>query len=177
MDWSLDNWILVLRLVLVFILYAFLYQVAVSIYRSLRSEDTASEVKPTMKRPAGSLLSALRERGANLRPIGPIGSLLVVESAVPTVPVGTTFTLTGTTRLGRSDRATVQLPDTLVSNEHAVIEHRDGRLLLRDLGSTNGTRLNGESVTDVVALAPGDSIQIGSVRMVFRTEVAEPAVP
>jgi pSer/pThr/pTyr-binding forkhead associated (FHA) protein len=61
-------------------------------------------------------------------------------------------------RLGRSD---ILIDDSSVSREHAIIERRDGRFVLEDLKSTNGTFVNGEFV-DVRVLNHGDKIRIGN---------------
>ena len=52
--------------------------------------------------------------------------------------------------IGRSSRCDVQLVDGTVSKTHAEIVQEEGRLQLRDLGSRNGTRLNGAPVTTPV---------------------------
>jgi predicted component of type VI protein secretion system len=67
-------------------------------------------------------------------------------------------------RLGDND---VQLEEGSVSSRHAEIVVDDGRVILRDLGSTNGTFLNREQVTGERALHEGDEIYFGSVRSVF----------
>lgn len=68
--------------------------------------------------------------------------------------------------LGRHPRNTHQVLDRVVSKEHCHIELVDGRYVLRDLGSLNGTFVNGERVEEHT-LAPGDEITIGSTRIVF----------
>jgi serine phosphatase RsbU (regulator of sigma subunit) len=64
--------------------------------------------------------------------------------------------------IGRSSRNLVHLPDSSVSREHAVLELREGRYFLRDLGSRNGTRLNGEEAREPVAVSGGDRIEAGA---------------
>jgi len=71
-------------------------------------------------------------------------------------------------RLGDND---VQLDDASVSSHHAEIVARDGGPILCDLGSTNGTFLNGNQVTGEHGLAEGDEIYFGSVRSVFMEPV------
>jgi len=66
-------------------------------------------------------------------------------------------------RLGDND---LQLDDASVSSHHAEIEAGEG-VVLRDLGSTNGTYLNGEAVSGELPLKEGDEIYFGSVRAVF----------
>ena len=55
--------------------------------------------------------------------------------------------------IGRSSAATIQVDDPKVSREHARIVRRDGALQLVDLGSRNGTRVNGKTVAWPVAAA------------------------
>jgi adenylate cyclase len=68
--------------------------------------------------------------------------------------------------LGRHPRNTHQVLDRVVSKEHCHIELIDGQYVLRDLGSLNGTFVNGQRVQEH-QLAPGDEITIGSTRIVF----------
>src|ERR1700716_635869 len=66
--------------------------------------------------------------------------------------------------LGRHPNNTIQLLDKIVSKEHCLVEQRDGRFVLRDLGSLNGTYVNGERVRGETALQHGDEIALGSTR-------------
>ena len=66
--------------------------------------------------------------------------------------------------LGRHPNNTHQVLDRIVSKEHCHIDLVDGRFVLRDLGSLNGTFVNGERVSDRV-LQTGDEITLGSTRI------------
>src|SRR5579863_227842 len=66
--------------------------------------------------------------------------------------------------LGRHPNNTIQLLDKIVSKEHCILELREGRFLLRDLGSLNGTYVNGERVRGEMFLKHGDEIALGSTR-------------
>ena len=68
--------------------------------------------------------------------------------------------------LGRHPNNTHQVLDRIVSKEHCHIDLVDGRFVLRDLGSLNGTFVNGERVSDRV-LQTGDEITLGSTRIIF----------
>jgi adenylate cyclase len=68
--------------------------------------------------------------------------------------------------LGRHPRNTHQVLDRVVSKEHCHIELVDDAYVLKDLGSLNGTFVNGERVHEH-SLKPGDEITIGSTRIVF----------
>jgi adenylate cyclase len=74
----------------------------------------------------------------------------------------------GVMGFGRSPSNAVVLPDTMASREHAMIRRNaTGSCILTDLGSTNGTRLNGRLVTTPSALTSGDMIQIGRQVIAF----------
>ncbi len=85
---------------------------------------------------------------------------------------GRTVRLAGSTVLGRGAEADVQLADTGVSRRHAelrlVTDDGQDRVELHDLGSTNGTQVNGQQVT-AVSLTDGDRITVGTSELVFRS--------
>ncbi len=66
--------------------------------------------------------------------------------------------------LGRHPSNTIQLLDKIVSKEHCTIEQRGDHFVLRDLGSLNGTYINGERVVGEARLGHGDDIALGSTR-------------
>jgi adenylate cyclase len=66
--------------------------------------------------------------------------------------------------LGRHPSNTIQLLDKIVSKEHCVIERRGETFVLRDLGSLNGTYINGERVAGEQQLRNGDEIALGTTR-------------
>jgi pSer/pThr/pTyr-binding forkhead associated (FHA) protein len=70
--------------------------------------------------------------------------------------------------LGRSDVAAVVVDDHYVSDEHAQVLPGDEGWQVRDLGSTNGTFLNGAKVTQPTPLAAGDHLRIGKTRIEVR---------
>ena len=72
--------------------------------------------------------------------------------------------------IGRASDADVVIDDPLVSRRHARLAPRGGRLILEDLGSTNGTRVNDHVVREAV-VAPGDRIHVGATRL----EIVVPA--
>ena len=72
--------------------------------------------------------------------------------------------------IGRIDTNGVSLPsDRLVSRLHAALKRYGGSWCLRDLGSANGTFVNGRRLTGEWTLEPGDEIMIGKTSLVFRT--------
>ncbi len=67
--------------------------------------------------------------------------------------------------LGRSPEADIVLEDPYASEFHMRLVRQDGGILLHDLGSTNGTYVNGRRVGAPIALNKGDAIQIGKTIM------------
>jgi pSer/pThr/pTyr-binding forkhead associated (FHA) protein len=70
------------------------------------------------------------------------------------------------TTIGRASLNHVVIADPAVSAQHAIITRFDDSYRLKDLNSTNGTQVNGASITDV-ELKDGDKIRFGSVVAVF----------
>jgi hypothetical protein len=70
--------------------------------------------------------------------------------------------------IGRDASSDLVVPDPRVSRRHALIEQHDGRFRVRDLGSRNGTQLNGQPV-DEADLTDGDRLTIGGFEAIVRT--------
>lgn len=75
-------------------------------------------------------------------------------------------------RIGRAPDCELVLHDSRVSRRHARLVARDGVLVLTDLRSTNGTRVNGHRVSEVV-LGAGDRIDVGDTSLVVQAARAE----
>src|SRR6266511_4325552 len=75
----------------------------------------------------------------------------------------------GSTVIGRGDQANLRLPDVGISRRHARLDFDGAQVVLTDLGSTNGTMVNGQRVS-AVALNPGDMIQLGTTTLTFRVD-------
>lgn len=75
----------------------------------------------------------------------------------------------GSTVIGRGDQANLRLPDVGISRRHARLDFDGNQVVLTDLGSTNGTMVNGQRVS-AVALSPGDMVQLGTTTLTFRVD-------
>ena len=86
---------------------------------------------------------------------------------------GTVFTLTqGDMVVGRVAQADICLQDTQVSRQHAQFSSDLGETKVQDLGSTNGTLVNGKKIEKQQAISDGDEIQIGDT--IFRFSIHNP---
>src|SRR4029077_17526123 len=75
----------------------------------------------------------------------------------------------GVNSVGRASVNDVTIEDGSVSSSHCQLIVSDGVVRIRDVGSTNGTRVNGAPVTET-DLQPGHSIQLGSVQLMFEAD-------
>jgi hypothetical protein len=92
------------------------------------------------------------------------------EGEGPRVEVGgASHVLDGTIVIGRGADADIQLTDTGVSRRHAELSAEADGVSVKDLGSTNGTYVNGRRVTSALAV-DGDRITVGTTELVVRTE-------
>lgn len=79
-------------------------------------------------------------------------------------------------RIGRSEEVSLQLAFSAVSSQHAELFLQEGRLMVRDLGSTNGTFVNGAQISEAVELSEGSILQIAHFWMHVRKLVQQPAL-
>ncbi|HTA89248.1 MAG TPA: adenylate/guanylate cyclase domain-containing protein, partial [Polyangiaceae bacterium] len=79
--------------------------------------------------------------------------------------------------LGRHPSNTIQLLDKIVSKEHCILERRVNGFTLRDLGSLNGTYINGERVVGEQDLKHGDDIALGATRARYDDGSGRPLPP
>jgi DNA-binding winged helix-turn-helix (wHTH) protein len=77
--------------------------------------------------------------------------------------------------LGRDPALEVCLESSSVSRRHARVQIIDGVTVLEDLGSKNGTFVNGQRITTAVQLSDRDQISVGAVRLRFRVLSAQPS--
>jgi pSer/pThr/pTyr-binding forkhead associated (FHA) protein len=94
-----------------------------------------------------------------------------VEEAVLVVKkgplVGQRFALTrGTITLGRDPGSDIFLNDITVSRKHAKVDFDPPHFVIRDVGSLNGTYINGKRV-EKSTLSQGDELQIGKFKLIF----------
>ncbi len=85
----------------------------------------------------------------------------VVDGLPPQV-----FDVTDTVTIGRAAECEIELPDPTVSRHHARLEWTYPGWVLRDLGSSNGTQVNGELITEEL-LSDNDLVQLGNVQLRF----------
>lgn len=78
------------------------------------------------------------------------------------------FDVTASTDIGRGTSNHIMLPDATVSRQHAKIKADGDQFRLYDLGSANGTFVNGTKVTDPVVLSDGDMVRFGEVEFRFK---------
>lgn len=132
----------IVRLVFLALLYLFLVFVVRALLRDLRS--------------------------ASREPAAELGRLVVVASPQGDPPLGSAYPLDAVTGIGRDVNNAVVVDDPFASAEHAVLTFRGRTWYVEDVGSTNGTYVNGSRIDGLAPLGFGDDVQVGQVR--FRLE-------
>ena len=139
-----EGWLFaVLRILFIGLVYLFLFLVMRTTVRELHA--------------------AARAMGTGEGGAAPM-ALLTLDAAESSLQLGEALPLHAATSLGRVAGNTIVVDDPHVSARHAEIRFARGQWWLRDLGSSNGTTLNGHRVRAVVGVRAGDVIQCGRVR-------------
>lgn len=79
--------------------------------------------------------------------------------------------------IGRQEGNTIRLTERNVSRRHARLLRQNGHVLIEDLGSYNGIRVNGDRISGQVQVNDGDLIQIGDYDLALQNEQVAPTVP
>lgn len=166
----------ILKWALLGLLYLFFARVLWAVWSELRAPRpvtdrssmaiTAAPDDPTMASPppipmqaAPAPLPTTGKQPKVKRVRGTVTALVVLE---PRAQRGRAFPLDGEITVGRATTCTIALPDdTYISTLHAHVVRDGGQVYVEDLGSTNGSFLNGERLTTRRRLAQGDRLQFG----------------
>lgn len=95
----------------------------------------------------------------------PLGTLVVERSPARTPRVGERVPLRATNTIGRDVGNDITLQDEAASARHARLDAADGEWWIEDLGSTNGTLVNGVRIARRERLRPGDEVAVGRVAL------------
>lgn len=152
---AIEEVLLLLKIGFLVLLYLFIWRVVRAASRDLRAPQESVIIAPR------------RAPDAPDRPADAPGRLVVVGS--PSLPEGDVRALdSATLSLGRAPENDVILGDDgYASSRHARIEPRRDGVWVADLGSTNGTYVNGIRLTVPRRLAPGDVIRVGNTDLRF----------
>ncbi|HWK26624.1 MAG TPA: FHA domain-containing protein [Solirubrobacter sp.] len=143
------------------VLYLFLFWVARSALKDLRGGTEAYAGPRADFDDATGMYSA-----SGSQPREPGLPKLRVNTGAGLAP-GSAYDLSDGATLGRGDQADIRLEDGFASARHARLVPQGDVMVLEDLGSTNGTYLNGEPLRGPQPLHPGDRIRIGDSEFSF----------
>ncbi len=157
----------VLKLCLLALLYLFFLRVLRAVWTEVNPPKAAA-APPVAAVAAGatkSRRSSTRTPGRSRRKEAVPTRLVVVE---PVARQGTEFALGPDMTVGRAAGCNLVFDEQYVSQVHTRIFSRDGSVFVEDLGSTNGTWVNGSRAVGQMPARLGDRIQIGNVVMEVR---------
>ena len=149
---SLDWFLFLLRLAFILLLYLFLYQLVQVTRRDLISRAASPGAESSVGRD---------------QPESRTATLVIADPGSTGLPPGIDVPLSAMSSIGRRPTNLVPLDDPSVSGEHAEITFVRDRWWVRDLGSTNGTLVNGERTDGPMPLRSGDVVQFGRVSARF----------
>ncbi|MGH2806462.1 MAG: FHA domain-containing protein FhaB/FipA [Actinomycetota bacterium] len=133
-----------------FVFLAILYIFIARVVRAIYLEPKQSDVRPSRAAPAPPSQQSRRSKKAPNK------------AAITEGPAkGKTLNLDGEITIGRSDKCSLVLDDTYVSQIHARLFSRGDSIMVEDLGSTNGTYVNRRRITAPAELRRGDQVKIG----------------
>jgi FHA domain len=169
----------ILKYVLLALLYLFFARVLWAVWSEVRgprpgvagsqAPSGIASTDPTVAAPspiASTIPPGKRAVRASKGRRGNIGRFVIIE---PKTTRGTVFALGNEITVGRAATATIGMADdSFVSQLHARVFRESGSVMIEDLGSTNGTYLNGKRLTTPERIAKGDRVQIGNT--VFEAE-------
>lgn len=158
--------LLIGKFLFLLVLYLFVYMVVRSATRDLRMASQSIPAPAAVSAyPPAATLSEDTLPGGSLPDAGVVapGGWLLAAASVPRMRNGTRIPVPagGGLVAGRSAEAGLQLDDTFVSGHHARFVITQEGLVVEDLGSTNGTFVNGAEIGQPTLLAPGDQVTIG----------------
>jgi hypothetical protein len=156
---ALDPVAVALKFGFLAVLYLFLLWMARSALKDLRRAG-AEDAVPSYEDATG-----MHHATAGLSVEGGSPKLRVATAAG--LRAGSAYDLSQGALLGRGDQADIRLEDTFASSQHARLVPQGDVMVLEDLGSTNGTYLNGEPLRGPQPLHVGDSIRIGDSEFTF----------
>jgi pSer/pThr/pTyr-binding forkhead associated (FHA) protein len=166
-----DSLLNILKYALLALLYLFFARVLWAVWSEVRGprksapvQHGASRVATPVPVEAAAVQSPqasrpTRQKAPPRGKKGAVARLIVLE---PPASKGTAIGVANEVTFGRAPGCTVSVPDdTFVSQVHARVFNDQGNIIIEDVGSTNGTYVNGTRLTVGTVLHKGDRIQIG----------------
>jgi hypothetical protein len=158
---ALDPVAVALKFGFLAVLYLFLLWMARSAMKDLRRGGT-DEAGPSYEDATG-----MHHATAGLSADGDMGAPRLRVATAAGLRSGAAYDLSEGAVLGRGETADIRLEDTFASSHHARLVSQGDVMVLEDLGSTNGTYLNGEPLRGPQPLHVGDTIRIGDSEFLF----------
>jgi pSer/pThr/pTyr-binding forkhead associated (FHA) protein len=151
---AVEEALLLLKIGFLVLLYLFLWRIVRTASRDLRTPQESFVLAPQQVRQAAP-------------PKRRVSGRLVLLSNGDSADAAVYEIDTAAVTVGRGAGNDIALDDEFASTLHARVESRPDGVWLEDVGSTNGTAVNGVSIGEARKLAPGDVIRIGETDLRF----------
>ena len=150
---AVEEALLLLKIGFLVLLYLFLWKIVRTASRDLRTPQESFVLAPQQVRKGGSSDKRAKGRLVVVTDGDGDGRVFEIDAAALTV--------------GRGDPNDIPLEDEFASIQHARLESRKDGVWVEDIGSTNGTVVNGTRIDGPRKLAPGDVIRVGDTDFRF----------
>jgi FHA domain len=152
---QLEEVLLALKIAFLVLLYLLIWRIVRTVSRDLRTQP-------------GQESFILPPSGARRAPAAPVGGRLVVQES-PVLGAGDAYEVdSAPLTVGRGGQNDVAIEgDEFASARHVRFEPRRDGVWVQDLGSTNGTYVNGVRVDGAKRLSPGDVVRVGETELRF----------
>jgi hypothetical protein len=136
---------IVLRYLFIGLLFLFLLFLVRAIYRDVNAPELAGKARRRKRKDMPHLVVVTADRN-----------------------IGAKYYLVDDVRIGRASNCHIVIDDTYASQQHARVFESNGAFQVEDIGSTNGTYVNGRKISYPLELRQGDRVKIGKTVFEFR---------
>ena len=150
----------ILTFCLVALLYLFFFRVLRAVWAELKTAEPANASAPTIPAPPPHPVARPQPAAPSKK-----GDPIELRVVVPPKLAGQRFPIAGEMTVGRAPGCAVHIDDPTVSSLHARLARSAGGTIAEDLGSRNGTWVNGRRLTGQTSLSRGDRLRFGNVEL------------
>ncbi len=132
-------------------------------WQKIRFADVEAEVVDTKSRKPTTVMQAINDSDLSASYRSGSEKVKWKLKGITSPVAGKSFVIKDKTIMGRDARCEIEISSSMVSRNHAELFFRGNVLMIRDLGSTNGTYVNGVRISKEMSLQNGDEVKLDEV--------------